>query len=132
MARTADPRREAVAALTWALEKMGLCDWDVTLVYDANAPDWVEGGSECLGAVTTCRTSKKATIWCAAEACASRGGTPIAAIMHEVLHVAACDTGIETDADPSDAANEFLWDKISELMEVAYLSLKPKRGKKKS
>jgi len=111
--------KQAAKFCQWCQDTLGLSDWSVELCLQDDPPSWTSASDGQVGACGRNRPYKRATIWVSRARCTADGSCPLSTIAHEMMHVAASDTGIEGD-DSGSEAYEFLWNKVGDLLAAAY------------
>jgi len=104
----------------WCQGALGLEDWRIEIVLQDDPPAWVQDDGRSVGACASVRSYKTAHIWVSPQRSRDEGTDQFAVLAHEVLHAAACDTGIESDGRAPTDSNEFLWNRLGDILAAAY------------
>ena len=114
MSSTVLTKAQVGRVLKWAQQTLGLDEYDIRLDYAVERPDWAgDVGAGIVGCVATRVEWADAVVWVAKVADDEDGG-PVHTALHELLHIAFEDAGI--DADSRNV--EKLMNKLATVMEV--------------
>jgi len=115
-------RAEARKATRWFQKRLGIQDWTIKLDVQDDVPRWGRDDADdgTLGMTMTFAPYKEATIWIAPGRHAKGGDWPLATLLHELLHVVAHDTGVESGECPPTEAQEYVHNRIGDLLAAAY------------
>lgn len=121
--------RELREALDWAIERLGLRDWAITLDCEPRLPTWAEGAefdASDYGVCRPCVAAKHAKIWINPSPTKTPGFgnavTPVEIVFHELIHVLIADIG-GVDFDKSGQC-EHAWTRMALIMVDAYKAKK--------
>jgi len=117
--------KQASKAAAWALDQLGIGDWQITLSLDPHRPTGTESAPDnVLGLSGWDSTRKEADIWINLPYHAVQTGAsdrdPISTLFHEILHVAFQDAGINARANGKDSAKEHLLNRMGDVLATAY------------
>lgn len=120
-------RKQACKFLDWCQRQLGLEDWILELFVQNALPEWAtpedHDTPQPLGLCATNRPYKTAKIWVSPAKCEADDSCPYSALGHEMMHVSAVDTGMESDIG-SQPSHEFLWNKLGDLLAAHYAQLR--------
>ena len=126
------PKPEFNKRYRWFLKEMRVQDWIVDLVLRNDPPpDCIDLDlTDTLGACWPHESDKEATIWISPSRCVAAEENPFHVLFHELLHMICEDIGLKKDEAPR---TEFVWDRMSAVLEKAYLADRParKRGRRR-
>ena len=80
---------QMISALKWAQNKLNLRDWEISLDYGEDRPDWINSDKKTYGGIINLvyKDSFYAEIWISPKECKMNFSYPISALMHEMIHL---------------------------------------------
>lgn len=118
-------KAEARAAILWFQKRVGITDWKIELDFQDSVPDWVRL-RDCAATAWRRPTRKEGGIWLSATRAQEDSDSLLMLLFHECLHIAEEDAGLP---NPSTGPVEYLWNRLAEICELAYLA-ETKRSRK--
>lgn len=89
-------RQETIhRAISWALNKLNLRDWEVELVYANQLPHWADPEAGSAAQSRTLPSYFHAWIWVSPNGCKEQDFHPVSAALHEVLHILLHHYGLD-------------------------------------
>ena len=126
-------RRLASAAMDWAMRRLRITDWSVSLEVDDQPPAWAEGEADSPKICGLCKTDlkyKQAKIWLSVARHETTPITdPLSTLMHELCHVWAVDCSVRNDVSDR---KELMWNTLGDLLAEHFRLLEEKRCTLKS
>ena len=111
-------KNQALRALQWGADHLGLHGWNISLYYTDNYPKWLSelGEVSGLGRVLTNSQYRSIKLWVSPKKCMDDGCDPLQCLFHELTHSAIANAGME-EIYP---ATEFFVDRIADAMLFGY------------
>ena len=110
----------AAKATNWFCEQLGIADWEVILSVQDDPPGWCcEGSDDTIGRSTCATPYKRAKIWVSPGRCKAANDTELSTLFHELMHVVAIDSGMVGPEDDTPEPLEYVFNRLSYLMEKA-------------